>query len=78
MRYNFDTNSATHVNDGIGYDYDSIMHYGPKAFTVDGSDTIVAKNRQAIGQRQGLSVKDVQQAKQLYCTKGTTGGGNGM
>ena len=78
MRYNFNTNSATHINDGIGYDYDSIMHYGPKAFSIDGSYTILAKNGQAIGQRQGLSVKDVQQAKQLYCTTQTTGGGNGM
>ena len=77
MRYNFNKNSATHVNDGIGYDYYSIMHYGPKAFTVDGSYTIVARNGQKIGQRRGLSVKDVQQAKQLYCTTGTSGGGNG-
>ncbi len=75
MKYNFNKNFASHVNDNIGYDYNSIMHYGPKAFSIDGSNTITAKG-QRIGQRNGLSKKDVQQAKQLYCTGGTTGGGN--
>ena len=74
MKFNFDKVYSSYVQDNIGYDYNSIMHYGPKAFTIDGSDTIVANNGQSIGQRQGLSTKDVQQARQLYCQ--TTTGGN--
>ncbi len=78
MQYNFNKISSSYVYDNIGYDYDSIMHYGPKAFSIDGSDTIVANNGQRIGQRQGLSYKDVQQAYQLYCPSRTARGGNGM
>ena len=68
--------TATKVND-VRYDYDSIMHYGPKAFSRNGLATIVAKNGHSIGQRRGLSAIDVEQAKKLYkCSSGgTTGGG---
>ena len=60
-----------------GYDYESIMHYGPKAFSVNGRATISAKNNARIGQRQGLSAGDVAQAKTMYtaCKGGSTGGG---
>ena len=49
-----------------GYDYDSIMHYGPKAFSKNGWDTITAKNGHSIGQRQELSAIDIAQMKTMY------------
>ena len=40
----------------VGYDYDSIMHYGR---TLKGYDAIVPKNGASIGQRRYLSAKDL-------------------
>jgi hypothetical protein len=65
MEHNFDQ----HITDGddIGpYDYDSVMHYPPTAFSSNGLDTIVALGGQAIGQRTGLSDSDVAAVLQLY------------
>src|SRR5262245_28302379 len=65
MEHNFDQ----HITDGddIGaYDYDSIMHYPPKAFSANGEDTIVALGGQPIGQRTGLSDSDVAAVAELY------------
>ena len=44
-RYNqFNKRKADEVDYyGTKYDYKSIMHYGGKAFTSDGSDTIINK-----------------------------------
>ena len=42
------------------------MHYGPKAFSNNGKDTITARNGHSIGQRQGLSAIDVAQIKTMY------------
>lgn len=64
-RHNFDK----HISDGfdIGqYDFGSIMHYSRKAFSVDGSDTIVTKGGEPIGQRNGLSAGDLAAVARLY------------
>ena len=53
------------------------MHYGPKAFSFNGNDTITAKNGHSIGQRQRLSVIDVAQAKTMYTACKGGGGGTG-
>ncbi|XP_071508868.1 bone morphogenetic protein 1-like [Diadema antillarum] len=47
------------------YDYDSVMHYGPRYFTLNNKDTIISKGG-PIGQRLGLSAGDILQTKLLY------------
>ena len=56
------------------YDYESVMHYGPRAYSRNQERTIEARKDQAIGRLGGLSVGDILQANLLYkCTR--TGGG---
>jgi hypothetical protein len=59
-----------HLNDGedIGdYDYESLMHYGPYAFSSNGKQTIVPLKESAeIGQRTHLSNKDIKAINTLY------------
>jgi Astacin (Peptidase family M12A) len=69
MQHNF----TQHIADGddLGpYDYGSIMHYPPTAFSINGQPTIVA--RQALpagvvmGQRSGLSQGDINGVHAMY------------
>ncbi|CAH1643529.1 unnamed protein product [Spodoptera littoralis] len=68
-RHNFRKYNSFSVSDfGVGYDYDSVLHYSRRAFSVNGQDTIVPKQVGAqIGQRIGLSDKDVQKLNKMYC-----------
>ncbi|CAF4782431.1 unnamed protein product [Pieris macdunnoughi] len=68
-RHNFRKYNTFSVSDfGVGYDYESVLHYGQKAFSVNGQDTLVPKQLGAnIGQRVGLSQKDVQKLNKMYC-----------
>ena len=62
-------NFNQHITDGddIGaYDFGSIMHYGPTAFTSNGQPTIVTLGGQAIGQRTGLSAGDIAAVTAMY------------
>ena len=70
MAYNFHKYGTNRVDSrGVSYDYDSVMHYSSTAFANRaGVRTIVGKNgRTNLGQRYGLSKKDIEQANLLYC-----------
>ncbi|XP_071093479.1 zinc metalloproteinase nas-13-like isoform X1 [Haliotis cracherodii] len=62
------------VNDrGVEYDYDSIMHYSGNTF---GPGTIVTRNpedQSRLGQRFGLSFRDIKLANLMYNCAGTMG-----
>ncbi len=69
MQHNFNQ----HISDGDdvgGYDFGSVMHYPPNAFTINGQNTIVP--RQALpagvtmGQRTGLSAGDIAGVAAMY------------
>ena len=65
-KYNFNQ----HLTDGKDfgeYDYESIMHYGPFAFSKNGKKTIIPATKGAeIGQRNHLSEKDIAAINALY------------
>lgn len=66
VKFNFD--KATWLEAGtIGdYDYGSIMHYGAFAFSKNGQPTIIPKIDVQIGQREGLSHRDIAGINELY------------
>jgi acylphosphatase len=62
-------NFNQHITDGtdIGpYDYWSIMHYSPLAFSQNGQPTIVTTGGQPIGQRTSLSAGDLSAVAAAY------------
>lgn len=63
-------NFNKHISDGVDvgrYDYDSLMHYGRKAFSKNGRDTITPKRPGVtIGQRRGLSAGDIATVRWMY------------
>ncbi|XP_001629274.3 blastula protease 10 isoform X2 [Nematostella vectensis] len=70
MAFNFQKYDTGKINSRqVSYDYSSLMHYGPTAFanrrglrTIERTD-----GKASLGQRYGLSAKDVLQANRLYC-----------
>lgn len=74
MQFNF----SQHIQDGddLGaYDYGSIMHYPANAFSINGQNTIVAKQTLpsgvVMGQRTALSAGDLAGVQALYPTATT-------
>ncbi|KAL8584767.1 hypothetical protein ACOMHN_035686 [Nucella lapillus] len=70
LYYNFQKYSTRSVNNfDVPYDYMSIMHYGPKSFSVNGGLTIKTRDpkyQNVIGNRQGLSFRDIKLANIMY------------
>ncbi|KAH8352280.1 hypothetical protein KR084_003146 [Drosophila pseudotakahashii] len=70
MEFNFDKYTQETVNDfGEKYDYGSVMHYGPYAFSKNGERTIVALEEgkeDVIGQRLELSETDIKKLNAMY------------
>lgn len=68
---NFNTYPATTITQfGVEYDYGSVMHYPPVSFSTNGQPTIIAKDPVGgaqMGQRQGMSDKDIARIKAMYC-----------
>jgi hypothetical protein len=65
----FKSNFSKHIQDGedLGaYDHGSIMHYPATAFSVNGQPTIITKNGESIGQRNGLSKGDLGAVRLMY------------
>ncbi|KXJ83417.1 hypothetical protein RP20_CCG006292 [Aedes albopictus] len=67
---NFYRYDSTVINDlGVPYDYNSVMHYRADAFTSNGDATIIPiESGVTIGQRVGLSYKDIKRLNLLYPT----------
>lgn len=67
---NFDkVDPSLFSNFGTEYDLFSVMHYDSKAFSKNGQETIVPRNRRfakVIGQREGLSEGDIQRINNMY------------
>jgi hypothetical protein len=56
----------------LEYDYGSVMHYGPRAFSINGSDTIIPLKPlgdNIMGQRVRISDKDILRLNRMYCPK---------
>ena len=80
MMHNFQKRFFWEVDTtGLMYDYGSVMHYDRKAFSINGEDTIKVVNelvyaeegRPELGQRHGLSKKDIEVINRLYgCSQG--------
>lgn len=59
---------------GVGYDMESLLHYPPGAFSINGKNTIEVIDKQlfngVMGQREKLSPKDILRIRRMYeCDK---------
>ena len=63
---------------GIAYDYSSVMHYGSKAFSKNGKETIkpIRQVNGNLGDAEGLSELDAIQLNALYDCKSKLMPGN--
>ena len=69
FRYSFRKMSKT-MNEVTDYDYLSVLHYLPKAFSKNRMDVIVTKDssyQQKIGKAKTLSDLDVEKIKKNFC-----------
>jgi len=70
MRYNFDKYTEEYLDDqGVAYDYSSIMQYGKTAFSSNGQMTIKTKDpewQEKIGNSQNLAFSDVKIVNEMY------------
>lgn len=68
LEYNFVKYDSKTVTDfGVGYDYQSIMHYSKNAFSKNGKPTMLPKEGNfELGNRNGLTDKDIQKIAAMY------------
>ncbi|KAG5671820.1 hypothetical protein PVAND_001995 [Polypedilum vanderplanki] len=70
MEYNFDKVSIdTHGNFGTSYDYESIMHYGGDAYSINGEitiETLDPSKQNRIGKSVKMSSGDIARVKNMY------------
>ncbi|RUS86941.1 hypothetical protein EGW08_005266 [Elysia chlorotica] len=68
--YNFKKYDSAAVNNyNVAYDYGSIMHYGGRAFSLNGEltiQTLDSADQGRIGNRDGLSFSDIKLANLMY------------
>jgi Astacin (Peptidase family M12A) len=59
---------------GVAYDYGSVLHYSPSAFSKNNQPTIEAKMRtsETMGQRERFSSYDIQKVNKMYKCRTTT------
>jgi len=58
-------------NQDSPYDHASVMHYSSNAFSKNGRPTIIAKNHEEMGQRNGFSYYDLVELNKAYsCNQG--------
>ncbi|CRL02609.1 CLUMA_CG015841, isoform A [Clunio marinus] len=65
----YKVDSKRFSNFNTGYDLFSVMHYDMKAFSKNGKETIVPRNRRfrnIMGQRKGMSIGDAQRVNNMY------------
>ncbi|XP_027214325.2 zinc metalloproteinase nas-4 isoform X2 [Penaeus vannamei] len=74
MWYNFEKYGWDKIQSlGVGYDLESIMHYGPYAFAKEGKPTIIPRETGVeMGQRRGFSKRDIEKLQKLYNCANTT------
>lgn len=69
---NFEKISEDEISSyGVAYDYESVLHYSPYAFSMNGKATIEAlrdtKQSDKMGQREGFSKGDIMKVNAMYC-----------
>jgi hypothetical protein len=70
-------NSMLFGNYDTPYDFESVMHYAPNDFSINGKPTIVPKNRNwlsKMGQRVGVSEGDIKRINNMYNCQVTKSG----
>jgi hypothetical protein len=77
---NFDSECSNNTDHGA-YDYGSVMHYSPYAFSRNGLKTIAAwdpSKESLMGQRSALSAGDAAALRAMYGSRSSGGGGGGV
>ncbi len=65
--FNFEImDNPLYIEQNFEYDYTSIMHYAPNAFTINGSPTIIAKDGTPIDPFEDITALDAEHARAIY------------